>query len=114
MSRVTQLGTGSVEIAEPEGDLVEVALTGEFDMANVGPLERLIHEALGEKKGLLIDLEHVTFMDSQMLHLLVRLHHELGARRGTLRLQPNLNIRQLLELSGLSSLFDIADEAPEP
>jgi anti-anti-sigma factor len=111
---VTQLGTGSVEIEQREGNRVEIALTGEFDMANVGPLERVIHEALGEKNQLLIDLERVTFMDSQMLHLLVRLHHELGARRGVLRLHPNLNVRQLLELSGLSRLFEITDEgAPE-
>lgn len=82
-------------------------------MANSGPLERLIHEALGEKTQLLIDLERVTFMDSQMLHLLVRLHHEMGARRGSLRLHPNLNVRQLLELSGLSGLFDMADEGTE-
>jgi anti-anti-sigma factor len=105
---VTDLGTGTVEF-EVHDDHVYMVLTGEFDMANVPELERIVHEALERRSELVIDLERVTFMDSQMLHLLVRLHHEMGARRGTLRLRPNVNVRQLLELSGLTGLFEIAD-----
>lgn len=105
---MTDLGTGTVEL-EVHDDHVHVVLTGEFDMANVPELERIVHEPLEPGSELVIDLERVTFMDSQMLHLLVRLHHEMGARRGTLRLRPNVNVRQLLELSGLSGLFEIAD-----
>lgn len=109
LALVNELGTGTVEIGVMD-DSVHVALAGEFDMANVPELERILHEALERRSHLVIDLERVTFMDSQMLHLLVRLHHEMGARRGTLRLHPNMNIRQLFKLSGLSRLFDIADD----
>ena len=105
---MTELGTGSVEI-DVMNDSVHAVLTGEFDMANVSELERLLHEALERRSELVLDLDGVTFMDSQTLHLLVRLHHEMGARRGTLRLRPNKNVRQLLELSGLSGLFELGD-----
>jgi anti-anti-sigma factor len=105
---VTELGTGSVDI-DVMNDRVHAVLTGEFDMANVSELERMLHEALERRSELVLDLDGVTFMDSQMLHLLVRLHHEMGARRGTLRLRPNKNVRQLLELSGLSGLFELGD-----
>lgn len=106
--QVEEVGSGSIEL-DARGEVVKATLRGEFDMANVPELERLLRSALQPGTELVLDVEGVTFMDSQMLHLLVRLQNDLKARRGRLRLHPNLNLSQLLTLSGLAPLFDLVD-----
>src|SRR3954451_23799499 len=100
---------------ERDGGTVRLVLTGEFDLSNVREVEAAAYEALeAGMTDLCIDVTGVRFMDSSMLNLLVELQRRLGHRRGTLSVHPNLQMSQLLELSGLADLFNLTVDDPPP
>lgn len=56
-----------------EGAIDVVAVTGEYDMSNVEALDDALRAALSyETTSCLLDLSQVTFMDSTVIHSLVR------------------------------------------
>lgn len=106
------LGELDVELRE---DGATIRLRGEFDLSNVRDVERAALEQLDTGvRELCLDVHEVTFMDSSMLNLLVELRRRLHTRRGELRIQPNLEITKLLELTGLGDLFDLVDPPGAP
>ena len=65
-------------------DLVRVAPEGELDMATCGPVRAMLDELWDSGWAeVVLDLRQVTFVDSTMLHVLVRNEHRAehaGAR----------------------------------
>jgi len=58
-----------------------------------------------------LDLSSVTFLDSSGLGMLISLHKTLRSRNGMVRLlKPAPNVRQILELTRLHRVFEIAPE----
>jgi anti-sigma B factor antagonist len=56
-----------------QGAIDIVAVTGEYDMVNVGTLNEALQKALShETASCLLDLSGVTFMDSTVIHALIR------------------------------------------
>jgi anti-sigma B factor antagonist len=95
------LGKFSVERKD---ETATIHLRGEFDLSNVRDVEACAFELVGARvRELCLDVHEVTFMDSSMLNLLVNLRRRLQERRGEFRVEPNLQITKLLELSGLGS-----------
>jgi anti-sigma B factor antagonist len=95
------LGEFSVERKD---ETATIHLRGEFDLSNVRDVEACAFELVGARvRELCLDVHEVTFMDSSMLNLLVNLRRRLQERRGEFRVEPNLQITKLLELSGLGS-----------
>ncbi len=88
----------------------EVALKGEIDLATRGLIEGPLMEALEEGRGcFLIDLDGVTFMDTQGIHMLLRLRQrslELG-RAFIIRCERG-PCRKVLGLAGLYPMADAA------
>lgn len=102
---------GSFELARNDGTAT-ISLRGEFDLSNVRDVEAAAFEAVGAGvRDLCLNVREVTFMDSSMLNLLVNLRKHLRDRGGEFRIQPNVEITQLLELTGLGGLFELVDEA---
>ncbi|MFG2621798.1 STAS domain-containing protein [Streptomyces sp. NPDC048507] len=96
----------------PDADEVRVIVcAGEFDQEAVGPLRSATDEALTDPhlRRIVIDVRELTFADSSVLHLLVRLLHS-----GRLVLAGPLppQLARLLEVTGMAAAFTVA-EGPE-
>jgi anti-sigma B factor antagonist/stage II sporulation protein AA (anti-sigma F factor antagonist) len=101
---------GSFDIARRDG-AATITLRGEFDLSNVRQVEAATFDAIGEgARDLCLDVREVTFMDSSMLNFLVDLRRWLHKRGGEVRIQPNVGVSQLLELTGLGDLFDLVED----
>jgi anti-sigma B factor antagonist len=68
-----------------QGSIEAIAVTGELDVSNVAALDEALGNALsGTTKSCLLDLSEVTFMDSSVIHTLIRWSKEaqVSAREG--------------------------------
>lgn len=99
----------TVDVVHEHGVAV-VRVAGEVDMAAVPEIRAALAllDAEQETPDVTVDLSAVSFMDSSGLNLLVGTLKELRARDGRLTLtNPQAGVLRLLELTGLTSLFDI-------
>jgi anti-anti-sigma factor len=104
-------GTGQLEATWSAADAVRFNAGGEFESANAADLETGILRALqAQARFVDFELTAVTFIDSTGLELLLRPQQRIDERRGQLRLSPNLDIRRLLEISGLDEFFELDSE----
>jgi anti-sigma B factor antagonist len=84
-----------------------VALNGEFDLAQQHRVNDAFNAA-AEHAFVVIDLARAQYVDSTVLSCLIRLRNELIDRGGTLVLAgPRPMIRRLLDIAGLTGMFDI-------
>ena len=83
----------------------------ELVAANAAQVRDEIRAAIRPEHTLLeIDLSQVGFLDSSGLGVLISLHKTLRAQKGTVRLlQPAPPVRQILELTRLHRVFEIAN-----
>lgn len=95
----------------PEEGVIVLDLAGELDLAVSPRLRELVDEAAGERPRLVVaDVSEVGFMDSTVLREFLRAHREVeeaGGRLVVAGAQPT--VRRLLELTGTSGLFALAD-----
>jgi anti-anti-sigma factor len=105
-TRLVRLRAVECEVADEE-DGVEVALSGEIDIAVAEELEAWLLEACDGKEALTLDLSKVGFMDSTGLHMLIGVKRELDASgRQLLLSRVSEPIDELLSVSGLTAFFD--------
>jgi anti-anti-sigma factor len=87
-----------------------IAVAGEVDLSSVTDIQAHVDAALADRQHLLvIDLTHVTFLDSSVLHTLVRALRSMrraGGDIGIVCVDPT--ICRLLEVFGLSSKIEIS------
>ncbi len=82
---------------------------------NFAQLRSKGHQALAECPFLVIDLAHVSFLDSQTLGLLVELMRLAHTRAGELYLaNVSARVRRWFELSGLDRIFEFIPEGRRP
>ena len=84
-------------------------LAGEVDLSHVTTLRNTAVEALdATPRRLVLDVSAVTFLDSAILGVLIRIHHAAEERgiRFTLR-RPSPLVQRLLRLTGLEELIPI-------
>ena len=95
---------GAVRIIKPSGELKSL---------NTEALKCTIEDALKECLGrIVIDLSGISFINSQALGVLVDISREIRLRGQTLRLSHlNHTLKQVLELTGTLSLFDIYEDS---
>ena len=98
---------------QTSGDGLTLLVQGELIAQRVPELLRWIESNWEQKPGatrLVLDLSAVRFMDSSGLGLLLRCLRLVGARNdGTLTLlQPHSNVRNVLRLAKVESLFTLA------
>jgi anti-anti-sigma factor len=101
-----------VVVGEPRQGVATVRLEGEMDLAATDAVRAVVDGAPG--RGLILDLEAVTFVDSAILKELLRARAELSARgvRLVLAGAPR-TVRRLLELTRTAELFETAADADE-
>jgi anti-anti-sigma factor len=87
----------TVEQADAPGSF---RLVGELDISNVDEVGRQLHESLRQNNGLTLDIQRLTFMDSQGLRMLIQLGKQAVEQFTTVRvLNCSGQIRQLLDLT---------------
>lgn len=106
------MSLGEFEVEVSDG-AATITLRGEFDLSNVRELEAVADEQVAAGRSLCLNVSEVTFMDSSMLNLLVNLRKKLRERGGRLTIRPNVQVTQLLELTGLGDLFELAGAPAE-
>jgi len=98
---------------EWRGGGVVVSLGGELDLYNAEEVRAALLEAsAGEPALLVVDLEHVRFMDSTALGVLIEARSRM-ADRGFRLAAPGLETRRALEISGLDRHFLVYDTVAE-
>jgi anti-anti-sigma factor len=80
-------------------------------MASRGVLDDAIARLEQEPVDLVLDLSGLTFVDSQGVNLLVNVHRVLQQAGASLTIsRPSPAVRNILELTGVDTYFDVTDE----
>lgn len=96
------------------GDVRVVSAAGEIDHQTGGALRDALDPADEPRPHAVLDLRHVSFMDSSGLNILLRAHHSHTTAGGWLRLaavQPV--VMRILQLVGVDTLIDICETVEE-
>ncbi len=93
-----------------EGAQATVSVTGEIDLTSAPRLDDEVTSLIeGSVEALMIELAGVSFMDSTGLRVLLKASKMLGTNGGRLVLRnPSDPVRRLLDVSGLTTYFQIA------
>jgi len=105
--------TVTVETAsEPAGSWPVVRVAGEVDILTSPILDQKLQGVLDQgQSSVLVDLGEVTFLDSTGLSVLIAGLKRCQSTGGELRLvSPRPNVRRVLEITGLTETFHIADD----
>jgi anti-sigma B factor antagonist len=107
-------GTSPVRWAE-DGTGVRLALAGEIDMRCREELTAVLDDLSAQPPAdVTADLARVTFISSEGLAFLVRLHQQVaGVRRRLSVLDPPPDVRRVFELTDLDQLFTIVESSEQ-
>jgi len=97
--------TGHAGLRWQDGTPRVAHLSGEIDVANAGELFAIVKAGV-DGTGV-VDLSDVSFVDSSALNQLVQLHSDIELR---IVAAPGTPPRRLLELTGLTQVFEIYAE----
>jgi anti-sigma B factor antagonist len=109
-SGVRQPETFRIEQERPAGsDIVVLVLHGEVDLHVAPELRAHLGAAIESVSGVVVDLSHVTFLDSMALGVLLGAQKQLRARGSELHLVvPTAELRRIFELTLLDEVFALA------
>ncbi|HYZ28339.1 MAG TPA: STAS domain-containing protein [Thermoleophilaceae bacterium] len=103
-------------LSEPRARVLELAPSGEVDLATVTPLREATRTAVAshDYDWLVFDLSGVTFMDSSGLHVLAEANAAMTRDAGGIRVicGPG-HVRKVFELTGLDRVLPIFSERSE-
>ena len=99
-------GPGRIAIERLEGVGV-VSLIGEHDLATASELSATLTALVREQAQLVIDLSQTQFLDSSVLHAIVRAASAADEQQGRLVLQlgTTSTVERVLKLSGLLEML---------
>ncbi|TVQ77866.1 MAG: anti-sigma factor antagonist [Phycisphaeraceae bacterium] len=88
-----------------------LTLSGDFSTDDVEAFERVCTDRMRERtRHILIDCEHLEFVDSRGLESWIDLQQKLGEKGGQLRLlKPDETIQTILRLTRLTPAFEKHD-----
>lgn len=103
--------TLTMDVSPPD---VFVRPCGELDLFSAHQLSRDIHDAVDEGcRRVMLDLAEVTFIDAGALRVLERLHTQMAAAGGSLRVVAwSPRFQQLCRITGLDRTFELAEPMP--
>jgi anti-sigma B factor antagonist len=102
-----------IDIDRRVPDVAILALVGEHETFSAPDIERELDSAIADGSAVIVDLTRTEFIDSSVVTVLLRARDEAQRRGVRLGLviddSTGWSVRQLLELTGLVSVFPIAD-----
>lgn len=107
------MSQATIDIRHTDDRVALLVLAGDLDLSTVDDLESEGQRAIDRQPiALVVDLSHVTFLNSSVLGALVRTATGARARGVDFSLrQPTPIVRRLLDLSRLGELLPIEGEA---
>src|SRR5258705_12482108 len=98
---------------QKDGRIVQVALTGEFDLAGLPRFEERIAAVESEvPKAIVIDLTGLRFMDSSGLRALVTADDRARKQQRRLAIVPGPpEVRRVFEITKLDTRLDLVENA---
>ncbi|MFG2373113.1 STAS domain-containing protein [Streptomyces sp. NPDC048504] len=103
----------SVRTEKIDGILV-VTVAGEIDHETGGSLREALDLPDGVAPRVVVDLRHVTFMDSSGINVLIAVHHTLAEADGWLRLAGAApSVLRTIQLVGIDALIDCYPTLPQ-
>lgn len=92
-----------------------VHVAGEVDMSSVEPMETaVLQELAAQPRGMVIDLLDVNFCGSSGLRVLLQARQQADSAHIGLRVVANAPaVLRVLEISGMTVLFDVRDSVSE-
>ena len=99
------------------GDILNLHVSGRLDSYWAEPLTRRLEEVIREGAHRLhLDLSEVVYLSSAGIRVLIKFHRQLRNIQGSFAIiQPSAQVKSVLELAGLHTLFVAAPTAqPEP
>jgi anti-anti-sigma factor len=113
-SDLAGLGVSPVRDVERGHEWTLLVLAGELDLHTSPALgEAIVRERERGAGRLVLDLRAVTFLDSTALRVLLVARSQLREAGGeVVLLAPGAEVRRTLDVSGVSRLLTIHDEAP--
>jgi anti-sigma B factor antagonist len=86
-------------------DVCIATLSGEIDLSNRDEVADRLQEAVASGRHLVVDLDHLSYLDSSGIRMLFELHGQLAADQRSLRLvaSPELVVWRVLSLTGLTA-----------
>jgi anti-sigma B factor antagonist len=101
------------EVDRRDGAVV-LSLAGELDLYNAEEVRGALVDACADDPAVLVvDLEHVRFIDSTALGVLIEARSRLADGTGFRLAAPGLETRRALEVSGLDRHFLVHDTVAE-
>lgn len=100
----------------PEGDeIVALCVEGDLDLANASALGDQIDRVLESGKDLILDLSEATFIDSNVIHVIVRASRAAGGREKVMVLQLGTAaiVERVLEIAGIERVLLRAHDRQE-
>jgi anti-anti-sigma factor len=92
-----------------------VVVRGEVDLATAPAFRAALDDALDGAGRVEVDLRDTTFMDSCGLVVLVTAHRRLGQAREALVIRdPSPEVRRVMDIAGVSGLFDVRTDGEHP
>lgn len=103
-----------LEVRESPTPGVVLAVTaGELDLTNAAEFEQRLEDTAADTTTLVLDLNHVSFIDSAALHVLFRVVGRLGYERFGIVLDSGATIGRTLEIVGLGDVVRIRPSSAE-
>ena len=93
-------------------DVAVVTVTGEVDVTTCGLLRDALLRVVADehRRGLVVNLASVTFIDSTGIGVLVGIWHRIRASHGSLALAaPSRQVQRILDTAGLTKVLSVYD-----
>lgn len=106
---------GAIRVVSETAQIVAVCLEGDFDLTNAPALDSQINRSLDGGTDLILDLSEASFIDSSVIHVVVRAAQSAGARKQTIVLQLGTAaiVERVIEIANIEQVLPRAHDRQE-
>ena len=105
-----RVSTGRIDVSWYDTDITVIALAGEHDLSTSEGIWRELELAIRARQAVIVDLSDAEFIDSSVIHQLVKADR-LARSQGTrvaLQLETAPVVQRVIQVTGLEQHFVIA------
>ena len=106
---------GVIRVLPETDEIVAISLEGDFDLSNAAAFGKEVAQVLGNRDNLILDLSEATFIDSSVVHVLVRASQAVDGSDRTVVLQLGTAaiVERVLEISRIEEVLPRAHDRQE-
>lgn len=105
---------GVIHVVLETGEIIAVCLEGDFDLANAPTLGAQLDRALEGGWDVIVDLSEATFIDSNVIDLLLRTAKAAGREQSVvLQLGTAAIVERVVEITGIARVLPRAHDRQE-